>query len=282
MSKTKNNQEIPTSIIKTAQFLEKLSPKLASDFAIKLFTTPIKHKLPKREEPMEQNSKQTFVHIPNIDKKIRVFEYGSGSKKALLVHGWSGRGTQLVSIADALIKQGYTVISFDAPAHGKSEGKVSYMTMFIESILELERIYGGFEVAIGHSLGGMSVMNSLKRGLILQKAVIVGSGDIVHDIFEEFIFRLGLKPTIIERMKKKFEKRFNDKLTNYDVFEAAKNIEIPVFVIHDTQDQDVPVKCAYHIHKHLKNGKLLITEGLGHRKILGDKAVVQEIISFVV
>ena len=282
MSKPKNNQEIPTSIIKTAQFLEKLSPKLATDFAIKLFTTPIKHKLPKREEPMEQNTKQTFVHIPKIDKKIRVFEYGNGSKKALLVHGWSGRGTQLVSIADALRKEGFTIISFDAPAHGKSEGKVSYMTMFIESILELEKIYGGFEVAVGHSLGGMSVMNSLKRGLKLEKAVIVGSGDIVHDIFQEFITKLGLKPEMIDRMKQKFEKRFKDKLSNYDVFEAAKNIDIPVFVIHDTQDQDVPVTCAYHIHKHLKNGKLLITEGLGHRKILGDKTVVQEIVSFVV
>src|SRR5690606_26671794 len=282
MSKPKNNQEIPTSIIKTAQFLEKLSPKLATDFAIKLFTTPIKHKLPKREEPMEQNTKQTFVHIPKIDKKIRVFEYGDGPRKALLVHGWSGRGTQLVSIADALIKQGYTVISFDAPAHGKSEGKVSYMTMFIESILELERIYGGFEVAGGHSLGGMSVMNSLKRGLKLKKAVLVGSGDIVHDIFEEFITKLGLKTQMLDRMKQKFEKRFQDKLSNYDVFEAAKNIDIPVFVIHDTQDQDVPVKCADHIYKYLKNGKILITEGLGHRKILGDKAVVQEIITFIV
>ena len=282
MSQKNNNQEIPSSIIKTAQFLEKLSPKLATDFAIKLFTTPIKHKPPKREEPMEQNAKQTFVHIPKIDKKIRVFEYGNGPRKALLVHGWSGRGTQLVSIAEALRKEGFTIISFDAPAHGKSDGKMSYMTMFIESILELEKVYGGFEMAVGHSLGGMSVMNSLKRGLTLQKAVIVGSGDIVHDIFEEFISRLGLKPTIIDRMKKKFEKRFSDKLTNYDVFEAAKNIDIPVFVIHDTQDHDVPVKCAHHIHKHLKNGKILITEGLGHRKILGDKTVVQEIVSFVV
>lgn len=282
MSQKNTNQEIPSSIIKTAQFLEKLSPKLATDFAIKLFTTPLKHKPPKREEPMEQNAKQIFVHIPKINKKIRVFEYGNGPRKALLVHGWSGRGTQLVSIAEALRKEGFAVISFDAPAHGKSEGKVSYMTMFIECILELEKVYGGFEVVVGHSLGGMSVMNSLKRGLTLQKAVIVGSGDVVHDIFEEFISRLGLKPTIIDRMKKKFEKRFSDKLTNYDVFEAAKNIDIPVFVIHDTQDQDVPVECAYHIYKHLKNGKLLITEGLGHRKILGDKTVVQEIVSFVV
>src|SRR5690606_6027032 len=138
MSQQNNYQEIPSSIIKTAQFLERLSPKLATDFAIKLFTPPLKHKPPIREEPMEQNAKQTFVNSPKIDKKIRVFEYGNGPRKALLVRGWSGRGTQLVSIAEALRKEGFTIISFDAPAHGKSEGKVSYMTMFIESILELE------------------------------------------------------------------------------------------------------------------------------------------------
>jgi alpha-beta hydrolase superfamily lysophospholipase len=44
-------------------------------------------------------------------------------KKILLVHGWSGRGTQLFKIADELLKQGYSTISFDAPAHGKSPGK---------------------------------------------------------------------------------------------------------------------------------------------------------------
>jgi len=126
----------------------------------------------------------------------------------------------------------------------------------------------------------MSFMNSLKRVLQLKKAVLVGSGDIVHDIFEEFIDKLGLKPNLVEKMKQKFEKRFKDKLSNYDVFEAAKHIEIPVFVIHDKQDKDVPVKCAEHIYKHLKNGKILITDGLGHRKILGDKNVVQQITEF--
>jgi alpha-beta hydrolase superfamily lysophospholipase len=60
-------------------------------------------------------------------------------KKILLIHGWSGRGTQLCSIADCFVKKGYTTISFDAPAHGKSPGKTSDMTEFIATILELER-----------------------------------------------------------------------------------------------------------------------------------------------
>lgn len=274
-------QELPKSIIKTARFLEAFSSKLATDFAYKLFVTPINHKAPKREEPMEKEALQRFIDIPKIKRKIRVFEYGKSDKKVLLVHGWSGRGTQLVSIADALIKEGCMTISFDAPAHGKSEGKISHMLMFIESILELQKIYGKFELVIGHSLGGMSVMNAIKRGLIVDKAVLIGSGDIVYDIFSGFVESLQLKPNIVAKLGAKFEKKLGDTLTDYDVYDAAKNIHIPVFVIHDTQDKDVPVQCAENIHKHLPNGKLLITEGLGHRKILGDKKVISEIIQFL-
>ena len=47
---------------------------------------------------------------------------GEGSK-TLLLHGWSGRGTQLYTFAETLQKEGMEVITFDMPAHGKSLGK---------------------------------------------------------------------------------------------------------------------------------------------------------------
>ena len=40
---------------------------------------------------------------------------------------------------------------------------------FIASILELEKHYGSFEFAIGHSLGGMSVLNAIKQNLQVKK-----------------------------------------------------------------------------------------------------------------
>ncbi|SRR5690554_389137 len=279
-NKPRPQQEIPKKIIQTAKLLESLSPNLATSFAYKLFITPINHKAPKREEEMEKGSIQKYIDIPSIKKKIRVFEYGKSDKKALLVHGWSGRGTQLVSIANALRKNGYMTISFDAPAHGKSEGKISHMLMFIECIFELQKIYGKFDVAIGHSLGGMSVMNAIKRGLVTDKAITIGSGDVVSDIFEGFVESLQLKQSISVKLKSKFESRLKNTISEFDVFQAAQNILIPVLIIHDTQDKDVPVHCAQHIYDNLKDGKLLITEGLGHRKILGDSKVINQIIDF--
>ena len=285
MSKSKNkvkkNLEIPQVILLTAKILQAISSKLTVLFAAKLFTTPIKHKIPKREYLMDQNSTQNTVFIPSIQKEIVLYHYGNSTKKVLLVHGWSGRGTQLVKIADEMLKLGYMTLSFDAPAHGKSKGNSSIMTEFIASILEIDKQYGPFEFAIGHSLGGMSVLNAIKQNLQVKKAVIIGSGDIIQDIIDDFIGKLKLKPEYGVKLKDHFEAKFGGKMNDYSAYKAAEKTEIPVLIVHDKGDDDVSVKAAYHIQKHLKNSEIMITEGLGHRKILGDDNVIQKIIEFI-
>jgi len=273
--------KIPKPFIITAKILQATSPKLAARFAMKVFTTPIKFKLPKREEEMDRKSRQEQVLIPSIKKSINVYHLGDSPKKVLLVHGWSGRGTQLVSIADKLVKCGYSTISFDAPAHGKSSGKTSDMTEFIASILELEKIHGPFEFAIGHSLGAMAVLNAVKQGLKVKRAVIIGSGDIIRDIMVDFTQKLGMNIAIGELMIKMFEKKFGETINNYSAYIAAKDVHIPVLVFHDENDADVPVSAAHHIFKNLNDARLVITQGLGHRKILGDKAVIKQITDFL-
>src|SRR5690606_21408659 len=152
---------------------------------------------------------------------------------------------------------------------GKSKGNSSIMTEFIASILVLEKQFGPFEFAIGHSLGGMAIINAIKQNLNVKKAVIIGSGDLIQDIITDFIRNLGLKPQIGDRMREHFEKKFGEPMNNYSTSVVSKNIETPVLIIHDNDDHDVNVKCAHNIHNHLKNSKLIITNHLGHRKILG-------------
>lgn len=273
--------EIPKIILFIAKFLSILSSKLTTLFAAKLFTTPKKHKVPKREHAMERESIQKTITIPKINKEIVVYEYGKSDKKILLVHGWSGRGTQLVKIADELLKNGFMTISFDAPAHGKSKGNSSIMIEFIASILEIEKQYGPFEFAIGHSLGGMSVLNAIKQNLQVKKAVIIGSGDIIQDIIDDFIYKLQLKPQYGIKLRNHFETKFGGKMDDYSAYKAAEKTEIPILIIHDKDDHDVSIKAAYNIQKHLKNSEIMITESLGHRKILGDDGVIKKIIEFI-
>lgn len=285
MTKKKNKKldplPIPKFIIKTGQFLNLISTKAVVLYAAKLFTTPIKHRIPKRELEMDTNSIQQLIPVPSINKSIMVYQYGKSDKKVLLVHGWSGRGTQLFKIADALLKEGYATVSFDAPAHGKSPGNSSIMLEFIASIFELEKQYGPFEVAIGHSLGGMAVLNAVKSGFKTDKIIVIGSGDIVHDIIDDFIKKLQLKQVISLKLRAHFENKYNEAMDNYSAFKAAEAIEKPILVVHDENDYEVPVKAGINIHQHVKNGELMITKGLGHRKILGDVNVIHKIIEFI-
>ncbi|MFI0490922.1 alpha/beta fold hydrolase [Flavobacterium sp.] len=273
--------KIPKIILQISKVISAFSPKLTILFAAKLFTTPIKYKIPKRELKMDSKSTQKLIEIPAINKKVVLYQYGESDKKVLLTHGWSGRGTQLFKIADELVKAGYSTISFDAPAHGKSPGTTTIISEFVETILEIERQYGPFEAAVGHSLGGMSLLISVKRGLTINHLVIISSGDVVQDILDDFIVKLELKPVFSERLRIYFENKLGEKMDNYSAYKSAMEISIPVLIIHDKNDDEVPVTASINIHKYLKNGTLFLTEGLGHRKILGNSVIIEKAIHFI-
>ena len=273
--------KIPKIILVTGKFLSFISTNLAVQFAAKLFTTPIKHKIPKRELEMDSKSRQETIFVPSIHKNIVVYHFGESEQKMLLVHGWSGRGTQLVKFAEAFVKLGYETISFDAPAHGKSPSNSTLMPEFIESILEIDKLFGPFEAAVGHSLGGMSLLNAIKKGLKLHRLVIIGSGDVVQDIINDFVRKLELDAKFNDLLRIHFENKHQLLMDSFSAYHAAKTVDFPTLVIHDQDDDEVPVSCAHHIHQNLKNGALMLTENLGHRKILGDVKVIQKTIQFI-
>lgn len=273
--------KIPKIILVTGKFLSFISTNLAVQFAAKLFTTPIKHKIPKRELEMDSKSRQETIFVPSIRKNIVAYHFGESEKKMLLVHGWSGRGTQLVKFAEAFVKLGYETISFDAPAHGKSPSSSTLMPEFIESILEIDKQFGPFEAAVGHSLGGMSLLNAIKKGLKLNRLVIIGSGDVVQDIINDFVRKLELDVKFNDLLRIHFENKHQLSMDSFSAYHGAKTVGFPVLVIHDQDDDEVPVSCAHHIHQNLKNAELMLTENLGHRKILGDAKVIQKTIQFI-
>ncbi len=272
---------VPNYILKLSRFLTAVSPFLASRFAARLFLTPFKYELPFREKEMDENSRQTSIYVNTINREIVVYEYGDSPKKILLVHGWSGRGTQLAKIAKQLLKNGYSVISFDAPAHGKAPGKISMMPFFIKSIHFLEEKYGPFEAVIGHSLGGMSSLRAVKEGLKVKKLVIIGTANSVTRITRDFATNMRMNNGVADLMKKYLDSKFGQDMEEYSGALSAENLKLPTLVIHDEEDVDVPVQDAHEIGEALKNSELFITKGLGHRRILGNEKVINKITTFI-
>jgi len=273
---------IPKAVKYFAQILQFFSHKLTVLFAIELFTTPFTFTTPKREKVMEESSQKMKHYITSIQKEVHVLSYGYSKKKVLLVHGWSGRSTQLFMIADTLLEKGYMVISFDGPSHRKSSGKKTNIVEFVETIKSINTNFGPFEAAIGHSFGSMGILNASAEEEIFKCIVTIGSGDKVSDILKNFTNNLGLKPIISKKMQFYFRKKWKVKVDDFASSVVAKKINIPTLVVHDVLDGDVAVSCALNIRQKLQNGTLYITNGLGHTKILRDKKVTSRIVDFII
>jgi pimeloyl-ACP methyl ester carboxylesterase len=273
---------IPKLVRYFAKFLEVISTRLASMFGIRLFVTPVNFPLPKREQYMLKSAQKKRLLINDINKEIEILSYGYSKKKILIVHGWSGRSTQLFAFADKLLENGYMIISFDGPAHGKSTGRTTMMPEFLKTIEKINTTFGPFEAAIGHSFGAISLYNAASNFLTIKALIAIGSGDKISDIISNFAKNLYLKEKSARKIQSGLEKKWMIHMDDFASSTVAKNIKIPVLVIHDKNDGDVPVSCAYRIRQNLEKGSLLITNGLGHTKILRNKEVVNKSVEFII
>lgn len=247
---------------------------------IKKFLRPIKHKASEREMVFYKSAKSKTIFIPTIKKEIVVYEYGYSKNKDLVVHGWTGRGSQFYALADKLLENGRMVISFDAPAHGQSKGISSSMDEFIEIIKFLNVTYT-FEVAIGHSIGAMALLKTVSDGLPLKKLVSIAATNHVDEIFTNFLIQGKLNPNLMNRFKSKYKQKYNSDLSHFSGVNCAKKIKIPTLIIHDSQDKPAVVSSAYEIRQSLQQGELLVTFDLGHTRILKSNLINNRIIEFI-
>ena len=58
------------------------------------------------------------------------------------------------------------------------------------------------------------------------------------------------------------------------------HVKIPMLLVHDRDDLEIPFEHALKIQQTLRNAELIATSGLGHRRILKDPAVIDQISRF--
>ena len=158
--KTKHSQpvKIPLWITIAVWLSQRISLALATHLALYLFFRPQRFRTPAREYRMRDEAEKKPFFASSIGKEIQVYRLRGKKRKVLLLHGWSGRGTQLYSFADQLQKETYEVISFDMPAHGQSPGNKTNVLELTYCIQDINQKFGPFDAAIAHSMGGFALL----------------------------------------------------------------------------------------------------------------------------
>ena len=260
---------------------QQLSTSLATQVALYLFFRPQRFKRPVREQEMHEHALQTSCYVPEIDKVVQVFRFAGKGAKVLLLHGWSGRGTQLFAFADELRKSNAEVVTFDMPAHGQSLGNKTNIVELVACIKEVHAKYGPFDHAIAHSMGSMALLRALRDGILMKSVAIIGSGDKIRNVFYRFSEQLQFSDKVTEQMIQAVEKKFGMNLESYSSSMSLEHLEMPLLIVHDKDDKETPFVYSKDLHEIANNSELLLTSGLGHHRILRDSKTVQHIVQFI-
>src|SRR5215210_3940947 len=86
--------------------LGRISPSLAGRLAFHFFCTPLRYAEPPRETEVLRQAER--FSIPFQDVHLAAYAWGQGPT-VLLVHGWSGRGSQLGPLVEPLVAAGHRV-----------------------------------------------------------------------------------------------------------------------------------------------------------------------------
>lgn len=272
------------SLLRLLFFVARVLPSaVTARLALQLFLTPGRRPITTPEVALRQQAEREEVLCRN--RTVVTYRWGTGSRRILLCHAWGGRGTQFGHFVAPLLAQGYSVIAFDAPAHGASPGRRSDMVEYVSTVGLLGEKYGPFEAVIGHSFGAGNLLWAQRdRGLVASKIVLIGC--FVHGIWviEAFGEALRLPVDIVRRMCAVLEKKYPGELVweRLSMLEILNATSVPLLVVHDRDDSVIPFAHAEQLHGSACGpSELFATSGLGHKRLLGDPGVVDRVVAFI-
>jgi len=267
------------------KILGAVSPTLAGKLALRLFMTPPKVIIPRREKQIREAAKLHFINVKN--RQISVRSWGEGST-ILLAHGWGGRSTQLMAFIDPLVAAGYRVVGFEIPGHGDSTGKQSNMLDGATVLSQVAKQEGPIKAIIAHSFGtGTTLLAMDKYEVEAPKVVLISSFSGVAFILRIFGELFSLRQSTLDALQqvalKKFAHEYHVKWDWEEIspLETIKSFNSELLLIHDEKDHEVPIEEVLPLHNSQPNAKKLITSGFGHRKILINKDVIETTLAFV-
>ena len=211
---------------------------------------------------------------------MSAWAWGEGPT-VLLVHGWNGRASQLGAFVAPLLDRGYRVVAFDAFGHGESPGSSMSIPELATCIREVADELGELYGVIAHSMGGASTTLALSEGLRIERAVFVSPPADPRAFLQIFGDALGITETVHAKLKKRVERRVGRSIESMRADLIAPSMQAPLLVIHDRDDKEVPVHAGQSIASAWPDASLIVTEGLGHQRILRAESVTNVAVSFI-
>jgi len=231
-------------------------------------------------EVLEQAHQEDF---PFQDYNIKTYTWHEGHEPILLVHGWEGQAGNFADLIDVLVKEGFTVHSFDGPSHGfSSRGSASIMefTQLVGVMIRRLKV----KKLVSHSFGSVASTYALyqNRDLEIDKYALLTTPDRFSQRVDQISGQVGISEKVKHRLIEKLEKEFNLNTAGLNVSDWVKEIKVKSACIwHDQTDKVIPLFQSETVNDAWPVSELRVVEHTGHFRILRTKNILLEVVDFL-
>jgi pimeloyl-ACP methyl ester carboxylesterase len=260
--------------------VERLSPALAARLAEAIFVTTVRPRPRDVESAWLARARRDTLMVAG--RRIATYRAGPpGAPRVVCTHGWWSHAGRFAPLGTALAEAGFEVVAFDAPGHGRSGGWRASMPEFARTLRAVVEAVGPVHAAIGHSLGGAATLYALARGLPASRAVVLAAPADVMIWVDRYAAMMALSPALDAAMRARLGARLDVEWSDLELVRHAADLTVPGLVLHDDGDTDVPIAEGEAIAAAWPAARFAATRGLGHRAILRDPAVIEDVVAFL-
>lgn len=258
-----------------------IAPQTTASIAYALLSRPPRSPERSWQTRLLESARRSWLRIGN--RGIAMHTWGRGPT-VLMVHGWGARSTHMGKMIEPLVQAGFRVVSFDAPAHGQSEGRHTDLVEFSAAIAAVARQSGPIHTIVAHSFGvAMALLARRDWGVEAKRQIYISSFDHCKWFTEAFRHHAGISAEVMESTRQMMVERHNGRV-NWDqlsVVEMLRRTQEPTLLIHDREDDEIPFQHTVALHEAAACGELFTTSGFGHHRLLGLSSVIDRVVKFV-
>lgn len=256
--------------------LTSLSPKVSLSLGKKLLLNPFGKRSYafKALQPLEVHNINTSLG----DAHVAVF--GEGRELVIVSHGWADNSSGFEAMIAHLLTQGFKVAAVDHVAHGKSSGKHTHLLNFIETLSEtvqyFEKNNQQIHAIVAHSMGAVATLNLPMDILKHKKLVLIATPINFFELMFEKVDKAGISTKLLTHVLESIGKQFGRDWQSLCLSQHTEKLSDNIYFVHDEHDK---YACYQSVSKYVAAQKpsLFTTQGLGHRKLLGDTKVIEHI-----
>ncbi len=268
------------------RFGSQYAPRLAGWLGFQLLCRPKKRRFSRSENVILAQAWQWQIIFEG--KPIQLYSWGEGPT-VLFVHGWAANAGTWRHYIGSLVESGYRIVAFDAPAHGRSDGKILTPVQYMRAIKAVQEDIGDTYAVVSHSVGALSTLlsfdnqvktNSKNKLILPEKLVLLSPFGSIMEMYDYIIDCLGLPASISKTIREYGIQSLGKKAIAMSALETVKQFcQTELMLVHDTQDPIAAFDTSENIAIQRPNTIFLKTSGLGHA--LRHEEVVKRVISFI-